>query len=125
MSEVVLRENERLDDLMFRGRKIIQNTEEFCFSLDAVLLAHFPKVHRKDRVRNTTMQAYLSFCMEFQLVFFLLGLSVMFLPPSGKCCVVFIVCCWLQLSDQCPVSWRRGALRKPRANWFSVPPRRP
>jgi len=50
MSEVVLRENERLDDLMFRGRKIIQNTEEFCFSLDAVLLAHFPKVHRKDRV---------------------------------------------------------------------------
>ena len=50
MSQVELRENERLDDLMFRGRKIIQNTEEFCFSLDAVLLAHFPKIHRKDRV---------------------------------------------------------------------------
>ena len=50
MSQVELRENERLDDLMFRGRKIIQNTEEFCFSLDAVLLAHFPKVHKKDRV---------------------------------------------------------------------------
>ncbi|MBQ7498703.1 MAG: methyltransferase, partial [Selenomonas sp.] len=50
MSTVELREHERLDDLMFRGRKIIQNTEEFCFSLDAVLLAHFPKVHKKDRV---------------------------------------------------------------------------
>ena len=50
MSQIELRENERLDDLMFRGRKIIQNTEEFCFSLDAVLLAHFPKVHKKDRV---------------------------------------------------------------------------
>ena len=50
MSEVELREHERLDDLMFRGRKIIQNTEEFCFSLDAVLLAHFPRLHKKDRV---------------------------------------------------------------------------
>ncbi len=50
MSLVELREHERLDDLMFRGRKIIQNTEEFCFSLDAVLLAHFPRIHKKDRV---------------------------------------------------------------------------
>ena len=45
-----LHEHERLDDLMYCGRKIIQNTQEFCFSLDAVLLAHFPKLHRKDRV---------------------------------------------------------------------------
>ena len=45
-----LRENERLDDLMKSGRHIIQNTQEFCFSLDAVLLAHFPRVHQKDRV---------------------------------------------------------------------------
>ncbi len=48
--EIKLRENERLDDLMFKGRKIIQNKEEFCFSLDAVLLAHFPRLHKKDRV---------------------------------------------------------------------------
>ncbi len=46
----LLRENERLDDLMKRGRRIIQNTREFCFSLDAVLLAHFPRFHAGDRV---------------------------------------------------------------------------
>ena len=45
-----LKENERLDDLMKSGRHIIQNTQEFCFSLDAVLLAHFPRVHKNDRV---------------------------------------------------------------------------
>ena len=45
-----LSENERLDDLMKSGRHIIQNTQEFCFSLDAVLLAHFPRVHKNDRV---------------------------------------------------------------------------
>lgn len=45
-----LREHERLDDLMCCGRKIIQNTQEFCFSLDAVLLAHFPRLHPRDRV---------------------------------------------------------------------------
>ncbi len=41
MRNVSLKENERLDDLMKSGRYIIQNTQEFCFSLDAVLLAHF------------------------------------------------------------------------------------
>ena len=41
MRDVSLKENERLDDLMRSGRHIIQNTQEFCFSLDAVLLAHF------------------------------------------------------------------------------------
>ena len=42
--DVPLRPHERLDDLMKRGRHIIQNTQEFCFSLDAVLLAHFPRL---------------------------------------------------------------------------------
>ena len=50
MRQPVLREHERLDDLMHRGRHIIQNTQEFCFSLDAVLLAHFPRLHRRQRV---------------------------------------------------------------------------
>lgn len=50
MSEVVLGTDERLDDLMFRGRKIIQNRREFCFSLDAVLLAHFPRLHTREKV---------------------------------------------------------------------------
>lgn len=50
MSPVALKENERLDDLMHKGRHIIQNTQEFCFSLDAVLLAHFPRLHKNQRV---------------------------------------------------------------------------
>ena len=40
----------RIDDLMRSGRKIIQNANEFCFSMDSVLLAHFPKFKRKYKV---------------------------------------------------------------------------
>ena len=40
----------RTDDLMRSGRKIIQSTKEFCFSMDSVLLAHFPKFKRKWKV---------------------------------------------------------------------------
>ena len=36
-----LREGERLDDLQCRGYYIIQNPAEFCFGMDAVLLADF------------------------------------------------------------------------------------
>lgn len=50
MRKVELREHERLDDLMKSGRKIIQNTQEFCFSLDAVLLAHFPRLYPRQKV---------------------------------------------------------------------------
>jgi len=41
MKEVLLKENERIDDLQCNGLKIIQNTEGFCFGMDAVLLANF------------------------------------------------------------------------------------
>ena len=41
---------ERLDDLMKSGRHIIQNTQEFCFSMDAVLLAHFSRWKREQRL---------------------------------------------------------------------------
>ena len=40
----------RIDDLMRSGRKIIQSVNEFCFSMDSVLLAHFPKIKRKYKV---------------------------------------------------------------------------
>ncbi len=50
MRQAELREFERLDDLMRSGRHIIQNTREFCFSLDAVLLAHFPRLKSHQRV---------------------------------------------------------------------------
>ena len=38
-----LKENERIDDLEFKGFKIIQNSEGFCFGIDAVLLSDFAK----------------------------------------------------------------------------------
>ena len=47
---VSLREGERLDDLMRSGRVIIQSANEFCFSMDAVLIAHFPKYKKNARV---------------------------------------------------------------------------
>ena len=50
MRIVSLKENERLDDLMKSERHIIQNTQEFCFSLDAVLLAHFLSFKSRQRV---------------------------------------------------------------------------
>lgn len=46
----ILKQGERLDDLLCNGRKIIQNVNEFCFSIDAVLLAHYPRCHKNWRV---------------------------------------------------------------------------
>lgn len=40
---VELKENERIDDLEFKGLKIIQNTDGFCFGIDSVLLSDFSK----------------------------------------------------------------------------------
>ncbi|MBR2860458.1 MAG: tRNA1(Val) (adenine(37)-N6)-methyltransferase [Clostridia bacterium] len=45
MDELV-KENERIDDLQFRGLKLIQNPESFCFGTDAVLLADFATVKK-------------------------------------------------------------------------------
>ena len=44
-----LKEHERLDDLQ-NGYEIIQNTEKFCFGMDAVLLSGFARVKRRERV---------------------------------------------------------------------------
>ena len=38
-----LKENERIDDLEYKGLKIIQNMEGFCFGIDSVLLSDFAK----------------------------------------------------------------------------------
>ena len=38
-----LKENERIDDLEFKGYKIIQNTDGFCFGIDSILLSDFAK----------------------------------------------------------------------------------
>lgn len=38
-----LRENERIDDLEYKGLKIIQNEKGFCFGVDSVLLSDFAR----------------------------------------------------------------------------------
>ena len=43
-----LNKNERIDDLEFKGYKIIQNSEGFCFGIDAVLLSDFAKNLKKN-----------------------------------------------------------------------------
>ena len=47
---VELFENERIDDLQFRGLRIIQNINAFCVSMDAVLLADFATARPGDVV---------------------------------------------------------------------------
>ena len=37
--EVELKKDERIDDLEYKGLKIIQNKNGFCFGIDAVLLS--------------------------------------------------------------------------------------
>ncbi|NLJ40078.1 MAG: tRNA1(Val) (adenine(37)-N6)-methyltransferase [Clostridiales bacterium] len=42
---VVINDGERIDDLEFKGLKIIQDPDAHCFGMDAVLLSHFAKAH--------------------------------------------------------------------------------
>lgn len=48
--EIQLRENERIDDLQYKGLKLIQNKKGFCFGVDAVLLTNFVDVKKGDSV---------------------------------------------------------------------------
>ena len=41
--EVILKDNERIDDLQLNNLKIIQNKDGFCFGIDSVLLSDFAK----------------------------------------------------------------------------------
>lgn len=47
MEEIILKEDERIDDLEFKGLKLIQNKNGFCFGVDAVLLSDFAKGIKK------------------------------------------------------------------------------
>ncbi len=42
-----LKENEKIDDLEYKGLKIIQNKKGFCFGIDSVLLSDFAKDIKK------------------------------------------------------------------------------
>lgn len=44
MEEILLKENERIDDLQRNHYKIIQDPDRFCFGMDAVLLSGFARV---------------------------------------------------------------------------------
>ena len=48
--EINLKEYERIDDLQFKGLRIIQNSKRFCFGTDAVLLSHFAGIRKNDMV---------------------------------------------------------------------------
>ena len=43
MKNIKLKENERIDDLEYKGLKIIQNRNWFCFGIDSILLSSFAK----------------------------------------------------------------------------------
>ena len=45
-----LRKDERIDDLEYKGLKIIQNEKGFCFGIDSVLLADYAKNIKKDAI---------------------------------------------------------------------------
>ena len=47
-----IRRNERIDDLQYRGLRIIQNPELFCFGTDSVLLANFVQVKKGETVAD-------------------------------------------------------------------------
>lgn len=47
---MILNENERIDDLEYKGLKIIQNKNGFCFGIDSILLSDFAKGIKNDSV---------------------------------------------------------------------------
>lgn len=47
-----LKVGERLDDLHLKGLMIIQNPLQFCFGVDAVLLADFAKAGKEDKIAD-------------------------------------------------------------------------
>ena len=46
--EIKIKETERIDDLEYKGLKIIQNKNGFCFGIDSVLLSDFAKEIRNN-----------------------------------------------------------------------------
>lgn len=43
-------DDERIDDLQYKGLKLIQKKSGFCFGVDAVLLSNFADIRKNDRV---------------------------------------------------------------------------
>lgn len=49
MERSIILENERLDEIGFNGLKLIQNPEEFCYGIDAVILSDFVASNTKKK----------------------------------------------------------------------------
>ena len=43
---IELNKNERIDDLQYKGLKIIQDETGFCFGIDSVILSDFAKISK-------------------------------------------------------------------------------
>lgn len=48
--EVKLKETERIDDLQYKGLKIIQDNSGFCFGIDSIILTEFAKDIRENAI---------------------------------------------------------------------------
>ena len=72
--DVVIKPDERIDDLQCRGYQIIQNSGMFCFGMDAVLLANYVRFKRKGR--------YLDLGTGTGIIPILLAASYLFAVPS-------------------------------------------
>ena len=48
--QITIKENERIDDLQRNGYRIIQDSDRFCFGMDAVLLSGFATAKKGDKV---------------------------------------------------------------------------
>ncbi len=48
--DVPIREKERIDDLQYKGLRLIQDPDDFCFGIDAVLLANYARAAAGDTV---------------------------------------------------------------------------
>lgn len=48
--EIELLSDEKIDDLQYKGLKIIQKKDGFCFGMDSILIANFAKISRKNAI---------------------------------------------------------------------------
>ena len=84
---IPLKENERIDDLQRNGYGIIQDSERFCFGMDAVLLSGFAVVKEGARVLDLgTGTGIIPILLEAKT-----ALSVEVLPISSG-----MLCGWIR-----------------------------
>jgi len=50
LTDILLKENEKIEDLQCKGLRIIQNKKWFCFGMDAVLLANYCELKKGSKV---------------------------------------------------------------------------